>query len=105
MIRSISRFLALLVVMTAAFMSGCTSTRTQEDPSQYVDSSAITVDVKAKLLADPEIKSMNISVKTFKDRVVLSGTVHNRHQRHKAVELAGSVKGVRSVTDDLIVKR
>ncbi|HEX3036958.1 MAG TPA: BON domain-containing protein [Thermodesulfobacteriota bacterium] len=69
-----------------------------------MDDSVITTKVKYGLLADPDVKSLDIGVETFKGVVQLSGFVNNAEQARKAVEIAKSVKGVRSVKNSLIVK-
>lgn len=75
-------------------------------PTSYVKDSAITADVKAKFLADSDIKSMHISVKTNKDGVVtLTGYVTSDDMKQKAVSIASGADGVKSVTDKLKVKK
>lgn len=83
---------------------GCTSTYHEESAGQYVDNSAITLKVKTKLLADSEIKSLPITVNSYKNTVQLSGFVHNRAQSLRAERIAASVPGVTTVTNDLIVR-
>ena len=46
----------------------------------------------------------DISVKTFKDTVQLSGFVNSRKEKIRAGELAASVKGVRQVENNIVVK-
>ena len=75
-----------------------------ESPGEYVDDSVITTKVKAELLAAPDISSLAIKVETVKGVVQLSGFVNNKEQASKAVEIARSVQGVKSVNDSLVVK-
>jgi hyperosmotically inducible protein len=94
----------LATLLASVFgLSACTSTTTHESTGQMVDSSAITVAVKAKLAADSDISSLNISVSTFKDAVTLRGKVKTMAQKDKAVADARSVAGVGSVHDELHV--
>jgi len=95
--------LAAVLAATAA-LAGCASTSKQESTGQYLDSSAITTKVKANLLADPDVKSMPIKVKTYKGTVQLSGFVDSYAQKQKAIADAKSVPGVREVKDSLVVK-
>ena len=81
-----------------------TPTTGKESASQYVKGSTITADVKARLLADPDVKSMHISVKTVKGVVTLSGKVESADQKQKAVAIASQVNGVSSVKDKLVIK-
>lgn len=70
----------------------------------YMDDSAITAKVKSALLNDDSIKSTDISVKTEKGVVTLSGFVTSQAQAEQAVSAAGKVEGVASVSDKLHVK-
>jgi len=93
-----------LIIMLFAVFAACASTRTQESAGEYVDDSVITTKVKSLLAGDDFFKSFQISVETFKGTVQLSGFVNSQQAVDKAVQIAGSVKGVRSVKNSLIVK-
>ena len=90
-------------VLTTAFM-GCATTRTTESTGQYVDDSAITTKVKSAIFTDPSLKTLQITVVTYKGVVQLSGFVDSAQNAKKAGELAGSVAGVTEVKNDLVVK-
>ena len=60
--------------------------------------------VKSQLLADPDVSALNVNVTTFKGQVQLSGYVDNANQRTKAEQIARNIEGVKSVSNDLIVK-
>ena len=96
------RFFVLLVLI--AFLAACASTRTQESTGEYVDDSVITTKVKSLLAADDFLKSFQIGVESFKGVVQLSGFVNTQKAVDKAIEITRSVKGVKSVKNDLIVK-
>ncbi len=70
----------------------------------YVDDSVITTKVKAELLKNSLIKGLKVSVETYKGTVQLSGFIDNEQQAAKAAEIAASVKGVKNVVNNLIVK-
>lgn len=70
----------------------------------YMDDSAITAKVKSALVDEKAIKSTDISVETEKGVVMLSGFVATQAQAEQAVEVAGRVEGVKSVSDKLHVK-
>ena len=93
----------VLILLIATFM-GCASTSKQEGTGEYVDDSVITTKVKSLLAADDFLKSFEISVETYKGAVQLSGFVGSQKAVGKAGEIARSVKGVKSVKNDLIVK-
>jgi hyperosmotically inducible protein len=65
---------------------------------------AITADVKARLIAEPGIRSLSINVDTFNGNVTLKGEVTAAAQRSTAAGIAGKVKGVKSVRNELTVK-
>lgn len=87
-----------------AFAAGCAGTRHKESTGEFVDDSVITAKVKAQIFDDPTLKVMQINVETFKGEVQLSGFVNSSLASVRAVEVAGSVKGVRSVKNSLVVK-
>ena len=95
-------YLALLMFVAA--LAVCASARANESTGKYVDDSVITTKVKALLAEDDFLKSFQIGVETDKGRVQLSGFVNSQNAVDKAGEIARSVKGVRSVKNNLIVK-
>jgi osmotically-inducible protein OsmY len=95
---------ALILIMLIAAMVACASTSKKESKGEYVDDSVITSKVKSQLAADDFLKSFQISIETFKGTVQLSGFVNTIKAVDKANEIARSVKGVKYVKNDLIVK-
>jgi hyperosmotically inducible protein len=75
-----------------------------EGAGEYVGDSYITTKVKSLLAEDDFLKSFKISVKTLKGDVQLSGTVDSQKAVDKAGEITRSVKGVKSVKNNLTVK-
>ena len=75
-----------------------------ESAGQYVDDSVITTKVKALIAEDEALKAFDINVKTYKGIVQLRGFVDSKKTIEKAGKIAGSVEGVKSVKNDLIVK-
>ena len=94
----------LVLLMLVATFAACASTRTHESTGEYVDDSTITTKVKALLAEDDFLKSFQIGVETYKGTVQLSGFVNSQQAVDKAGEITRSVKGVRSVKNNLIVK-
>lgn len=70
----------------------------------YVDDSVITAKVKAALLKEPDLKSLDVSVETMRGEVLLSGFVKDEGQRQKALKVAVAVNGVASVKDAMVVR-
>lgn len=69
-----------------------------------VDGAVITSSVKSALLAEPGIKSFDISVLTFKGEVQLTGFVNNQGQIDQAAAIARATEGARSVKNELRIK-
>jgi osmotically-inducible protein OsmY len=90
-------------MLMVAFVA-CASTSKQESTGEYVDDSVITTKVKSLLAEDDFLKSFKISVETYKGTVQLSGFVASQNVVDKAGQIAWSVKGVKTVRNNLIVK-
>lgn len=69
-----------------------------------IDDATITTKVKAAVLAEPGLKSLQIDVDTKNAVVTLNGTVGSGELKDRAMQVAQKVDGVRSVVDKLIVK-
>ena len=70
-----------------------------------VDDAVITSSVKTALMAEPGIKSFDISVLTYKGEVQLSGFVNNQGQIDQATRIARSTEGASSVKNELRIKQ
>jgi hyperosmotically inducible protein len=70
-----------------------------------MDDTAVTGRVKTALLADPDIKSLDISVLTSEGTVQLTGFVKNKAQIDKAVAVAAAAEGAKMVKNELMVKK
>ncbi len=99
--RFIGYCVLLILILTFA---ACASTSKQESTGDYVDDSVITTKVKSLLATDDFLKSFQIGVETYKGTVQLSGFVNSSQASAKAVALANSVDGVKSVKNSLVVK-
>ena len=95
---------ALFVAVSVISVVGCASTPTQEGTGEYIDDTAITTKVKAAIFNEPTLKSAEINVETFKGVVQLGGFVNSRADIDKAVVVARSVGGVKSVKNDMRLK-
>ena len=97
----ICRLVFFIILLT---LVGCGSSSTQSSTGEGVDDVVITTKVKTLLAEDDFLKSFQISVETYKSVVQLSGFVNTQDAANNAEQIALSVKGVKSVTNDLIVK-
>lgn len=66
---------------------------------------AMTAKVKAALMAEPGIDSLQIDVDTSNGRVTLTGEVDNPQNRQRALQVARGVDGVSGVVDRMSVRR
>ena len=101
-LQRILRFMICIGLITTFL--GCAATPKSASTGQIVDDSVITTKVKAAILEEPTLKSLQISVETFKGVVQLSGFVDSKQNVTKAGEVARGVEGVVSVENDLLVK-
>ena len=65
----------------------------------------ITTKVKAELIAEPSLKSLDVHVETTNGTVMLSGFVPSQAEVDKAVDVARNVKGVNKVQSSLRIKQ
>jgi len=120
-----ARLLSLLVATIAALLAGaCDRPTSERSAAQQIDTpptkladragdamglataaddTAITAKVKAAIIAEPGLKSLDINVDTKDATVTLSGTVDSANLRDRAKQIASSTPGVRSVVDYLLV--
>jgi len=95
---------AIMLAATLLTAVGCAATAKQEGTGEYVDDSLITTKVKAAILNEATLKVAEINVETFKGVVQLSGFVNSQADIAKAIEVARSVGGVKSVKNDMRLK-
>jgi len=95
---------AFILAIAFAATLGCAGNATQESSSEYVTDSWITTKVKASLADDATVKATEVNVETFKGVVQLSGFVGSNSAMYEAIRIAGGIKGVTSVKNDIRVK-
>jgi hyperosmotically inducible periplasmic protein len=72
--------------------------------SQIAVDGAITAEVKTKLIADTEVKALDINVDTYENVVILRGEVATAEQRAQAERVARSIGRVKAVRNELRVR-
>jgi len=100
----LNRFATLSLAILLSFLLGCAGSSTTEGTGEYIDDTVITAKVKTAIFDEATLKSAEINVETFKGTVQLSGFVNSRADINKAIEVARSVKGVKSVKNDMRLK-
>jgi hyperosmotically inducible periplasmic protein len=91
-------------VVGGAAAGGYYAGKDERSADRIAQDVAITADVKARLIAEPGIRSLSINVDTNNGNVLLRGDVKSSAQAGTAVKLARKVKGVKSVSSELKVK-
>ncbi len=77
-----------------------------DKPSTFVKDSVITTKIKSKLAAENPASMANISVDTDKDGVVwMGGTAKTQAEVDKALSIARSTDGVKTVKNDVKVQK
>ena len=99
-----SMLAAVLLSCGAVATVGCAHHQHARTGGEVFDDSSVTTRVKAALLAEKDVNSFDIKVKTFDGTVQLSGFVDSQWQIDKAVQVASSVNGVLKVKNDLVHK-
>lgn len=107
----------LLAVVAAGALSGCAAAliggaaaggyyagKDERTASQIARDGAITSEVKSKMIADREVKALDVNVDTRDNVVILRGTVRTTAQRAAAERVARSAKGVKSVRNEIKVR-
>lgn len=99
-----NRLRLIIVSVLAISLMACTASQHAESTGEYLDSSAITLKVKASLLDELGSSGFSVQVKTYKDQVLLSGFVDTMIIKQKAARIASGVDGVRIVRNNIVVK-
>ncbi|KTA77292.1 BON domain-containing protein [Aeromonas salmonicida] len=102
--KTTNRFSILLAIAVLVTAVGCASTKNKAGTGEYLDDSVITTKVVTAIFNDPDLKSAEINVETFKGVVQLSGFVKDSANINKAVVVAKGVNGVTAVKNDLRLK-
>jgi hyperosmotically inducible periplasmic protein len=91
--------------MTGTSKASCLARTKSEMAGNTVADSVITTKVKAELLKEPNLKSLDVHVETTQGVVSLSGFVPSQTEVDKAVAVARNVKGVTQVQNSLRVDK
>src|SRR3972149_1268254 len=106
-----------LIGLASLLAFGCTATKNTgvavgqgakegaQQVGQAATDASITAAIKMKMADDPMVSASEINVDTSEGAVTLNGTVQNSAEEGKAVDLAKSVDGVKSVKSNLVVRR
>ena len=98
--------IATTATMTASLLSstGCAGDRYNRSTGEFIDDHSVKSRVETALGDSPDYKFGDVQVTVFKGTVQLSGFVDMASQKSRAGDIAKSVQGVRSVSNDITVK-
>jgi hyperosmotically inducible periplasmic protein len=85
-------------------LTGCAGDRYHQSTGEAIDDETISMHVRSALSDDTQYKYDDVSVKTFKGTVQLSGFVNASAQKDRAETLAKGVEGVKDVENGITVK-
>jgi hyperosmotically inducible periplasmic protein len=89
---------------TAASNAMSATTSAMDKAADATGDAMITGKVKTALLADPDVKGLQINVDTKDGVVMLNGTADKSANSDKATTIAKGIDGVKSVQNNLSVK-
>lgn len=101
----ITKGAAVAAIVAGLAVSGCNVFRGQSTPGEYVDDVAITSKVKAKLLDSEGVDGLDVNVDSMNGKVTLTGWASTSAEVRTASSLARDVDGVKSVDNQLQVKK
>lgn len=99
---TLAAIVTALVAITA--LPGCAVSRGQSSVGEYIDDTALTTSVKARLVESKAVDASSIGVQTLNGEVMLSGFAKNNTEREQAGVLARSVNGVKAVKNQIVVR-
>ncbi len=102
---------AVLLAALVMGATGCASDSDRHSDRRGVDQTGavtsdswITTKVKTDLIADKQVSATHIHVKTVDGVVTLSGHTNSQADIDRAMQDASSVKGVKSVVNELEIR-
>ena len=96
---------ALSLLLITTILSACAPLMGRETMREYVDDASITMSVKNNIVQDSSLKMFQIHVETFQNIVQLSGFVDSKTESRRAEEIAKNIKGVRSVKNNIVIRK
>ena len=101
-----TRAITMSVLLGTAVLAatGCSVARDQQSVGSYVDDSAITAAVKAKMAEDKNVSATAISVETLNGTVQLSGFAKSQAEKDRAENIARNTKDVKAVRNSIVVR-
>jgi hyperosmotically inducible periplasmic protein len=99
---SFMKRLLILLTLVAFVAVGCQA-MTGKTARETVDDVYIVSAINGKILADPDLKFLQINVGSYDGNVTLSGRVPSAAAQSKLIDMAQKTKGVKKVTANLVI--
>jgi hypothetical protein len=87
----------------AASSAAASAEKAVESAGKAIDDAGITAKVKSAMLADDQVKGLQINVDTSAGAVTLTGSAQTDAEKQRAEQLVAGVEGVRSVQNNIAV--
>jgi hyperosmotically inducible protein len=93
--------------LAAAALGACaTQSESKRTAGEFTDDAALTAKVKTAIATDAGARTASaVNVETYRGVVQLTGFVDSEDQASRAVSAAKKVQGVRSVKNDIRIKK
>lgn len=95
-------FITLVMLLN---LVGCHTTPSDNIANYFRTDNTITTDIEAAFYTNPQLQAIPIQVQTQEGVVQLSGYVKTIRQSDVAEDVARKVEGVKSVQNNLIVRK
>ncbi len=95
---------AATAISAATVLPSCAVSRGQESVGNYADDAAITAAIKAKFADSSAVDATAITVETLHGEVLLSGFAKSMDEKATAESIARNTKGVKDVTNRIVVR-
>lgn len=102
--RPFNRLSILFAAALLATVVGCAASAKHGGSGDSLDNAALSTKVMDAVSNEATLKSSEIHVASFRGVVQLSGSVSSQADIDKAVQIASTVKGVKSVKNDMHIK-
>lgn len=103
-LKAVGLIIGIGVLLLLVGLTGCNSHHTRQSRGEQIDDQGLSSQVRNALQSDTQYKFGDVNVVTYNDVVQLSGFVNSADQKNRAGDLAGKVKGVKEVKNNISIK-
>ncbi|MBY0473628.1 MAG: BON domain-containing protein [Nitrosomonas sp.] len=101
--RDNSHFIVFFLIAQIAMLSGCASIPEQTGMEEKFNDVRITTKVYEAIIDEPSLRRFDINVRTIRGVVELSGYVNSRNDMDKAIAIARTIDGIKSIRNDMLI--